>query len=515
MDTELRREARADVDPLRWLCLRLTRALYVGEVAEPDPALYAEAVRSADALLAAKPSPLLFDAVWQLSRHVWFSDPDLSFRLQEFIAHFLPAGPHEPPAPPMVDLWLHMVERGRFDEAIALLEQALPEARDNKTLCELEDHLGVTLCRAGRFAEGVRWMEQALTRLTTPQLWPTAWAYCHVDLAEAVMPTGDWTRAMAHVDQARRLDLDEISYLIWTACIAGDVECRRGNMTEAARWAQEARAVFGDDKDVAFSRFLTPTRYVEAAAAAAQGDLAGARERLSRLMTAPGIEASGYLWESVLLAANVEGDIGIAEQAGAATARASIRSAADRLPRAGAYYPVAYDQVMADLQRAEGHDTTEGWMRVVEGWRGIGHITLLGWALLHLAESSLRAGDREPAAPALAETWAIASKLGSVPLRDTVVELARRGHIELRQTGQEDRSTPPSGVLRRLTERELEVLRHVALGATNDELAAALIISPKTASVHVSRILAKLGVRSRAKATAIAYDEGLLGGPRI
>ena len=64
-------------------------------------------------------------------------------------------------------------------------------------------------------------------------------------------------------------------------------------------------------------------------------------------------------------------------------------------------------------------------------------------------------------------------------------------------------------MLARLTDRELEVLEHIAAGETNDELAAALFISPKTVSVHVSHILAKLEVTTRAKATAIAYQEGL------
>ena len=63
----------------------------------------------------------------------------------------------------------------------------------------------------------------------------------------------------------------------------------------------------------------------------------------------------------------------------------------------------------------------------------------------------------------------------------------------------------------RLTPRELEVLKHLGSGMTNDELAATLFISPRTASVHVSRILAKLDVSSRSKAAAIAYEEGLVG----
>ena len=60
-----------------------------------------------------------------------------------------------------------------------------------------------------------------------------------------------------------------------------------------------------------------------------------------------------------------------------------------------------------------------------------------------------------------------------------------------------------------LTARELEVLRLLAIGRTNREIAAELFISAKTASVHVSNIMSKLGVTSRVEAAAIAYRLGL------
>jgi DNA-binding NarL/FixJ family response regulator len=60
-----------------------------------------------------------------------------------------------------------------------------------------------------------------------------------------------------------------------------------------------------------------------------------------------------------------------------------------------------------------------------------------------------------------------------------------------------------------LTRRENEVLRLLATGASNREIAEALFISGKTASVHVSNILAKLGATNRTQAAAIARDLGL------
>ena len=79
----------------------------------------------------------------------------------------------------------------------------------------------------------------------------------------------------------------------------------------------------------------------------------------------------------------------------------------------------------------------------------------------------------------------------------------------------EVRSRPAAGRPRAelaaaLTEREVEVLRLVAAGLSNAELAEHLVISPATAKTHVSRILTKLGLRDRAQLVVIAYEAGLV-----
>lgn len=61
-----------------------------------------------------------------------------------------------------------------------------------------------------------------------------------------------------------------------------------------------------------------------------------------------------------------------------------------------------------------------------------------------------------------------------------------------------------------LTEREREVLRHVGLGQSNDELAERLFISPATARTYVSRLLDKLGARDRSQLVVLAYESGLV-----
>jgi DNA-binding NarL/FixJ family response regulator len=69
---------------------------------------------------------------------------------------------------------------------------------------------------------------------------------------------------------------------------------------------------------------------------------------------------------------------------------------------------------------------------------------------------------------------------------------------------------PRHGELERLTERELEVLRLVARGLSNQEIGDELFVSPATAKTHVSRLLMKLGARDRAQLIVIAYETGLV-----
>jgi DNA-binding NarL/FixJ family response regulator len=67
-----------------------------------------------------------------------------------------------------------------------------------------------------------------------------------------------------------------------------------------------------------------------------------------------------------------------------------------------------------------------------------------------------------------------------------------------------------ASVLSVLTEREREVLARVAAGMSNDEIGAALFMSPLTAKTHVNRMMVKLGARDRAQLVVIAYETGLV-----
>ncbi|MGW6737888.1 helix-turn-helix transcriptional regulator [Streptomyces sp. NPDC055013] len=119
---------------------------------------------------------------------------------------------------------------------------------------------------------------------------------------------------------------------------------------------------------------------------------------------------------------------------------------------------------------------------------------------LRHAEALLAADEREAATSEARAARETAARLGATLLLERVDALIRRGRLA-------DTPADRSSVL---TAREQDVLRLLALGRSNRQIGEELYITGKTASVHVSNILAKLGAASRTEAVAIAYREGLI-----
>jgi DNA-binding NarL/FixJ family response regulator len=142
----------------------------------------------------------------------------------------------------------------------------------------------------------------------------------------------------------------------------------------------------------------------------------------------------------------------------------------------------------------------------VAQWPRAGEPFPLAHALLRLGTPLVDKQDRDGAAVALAEARTIAERLGAAPLAAEVESLSRRARLPARPAA----SAETDAGLPALTHREVDVLRLVAEGQSNSQIAAGLFISPKTVSVHITNILAKLAVTNRREAAAIAYRAGLL-----
>jgi DNA-binding CsgD family transcriptional regulator len=166
---------------------------------------------------------------------------------------------------------------------------------------------------------------------------------------------------------------------------------------------------------------------------------------------------------------------------------------------------------LAERTRQEGRSDPAAWAAAIAAWERLGQPYRLAYACFRQAEALMAGGgDREAAGAALRRAAEITGRLGARPLDGEVRALAQRARLPLAPPAEAAPAPAPArddhfG----LTPREAEVLALVAQGQSNSQIAKALFISPKTASVHVSNILAKLGVHTRVEAAAIAHRLGL------
>ncbi len=174
------------------------------------------------------------------------------------------------------------------------------------------------------------------------------------------------------------------------------------------------------------------------------------------------------------------------------------------------------DQARAEVVEAGGQPVPDGWADLVAAWDGVGCPFFAAEARYRQADAHLRAGggrstaDRVVAARLLADARRTATALRAQPLRRNIEDLGRRARLELDDSTAEQSPSPAEPSPFGLTDRELQVLRLVNEGRSNGEIGAALFISVKTASVHVSNILRKLGAANRIEAAAIARRHEIL-----
>jgi DNA-binding CsgD family transcriptional regulator len=167
--------------------------------------------------------------------------------------------------------------------------------------------------------------------------------------------------------------------------------------------------------------------------------------------------------------------------------------------------------IAAELSRWNGRRDPTPWRAAVAAWDEVldpYRAAYCRWRMAH-AVLGTRAGRRE-ATRELAAAHQTAVRLAAQPLVAAIENLAGAARIRLDGAG----SDAAAAVAAELgfTQRELEILPLLAAGRTNAEIAGALVISPRTVGVHVSRILQKLGATRRTEAADIARRCGLISG---
>jgi DNA-binding CsgD family transcriptional regulator/tetratricopeptide (TPR) repeat protein len=167
------------------------------------------------------------------------------------------------------------------------------------------------------------------------------------------------------------------------------------------------------------------------------------------------------------------------------------------------------DQARASLHLYDGdaHAAVEPARSALLLWQRIGAPYLVARLHVLIGRACHALGDRDGAQLAWSAARATFGELGAAPDLAALAALPAAGASSSPGAA----SSGIAGVGHKLSPRELEVLRLVAAGKTNRAIAGALFLSEKTVDRHVSNILAKLDVSSRAAATAYAFQHGLVG----
>jgi pentatricopeptide repeat protein len=354
------------------------------------------------------------------------------------------------------------------------------------------------------------------------------------NLAESLTSAGRWDEALEILDQILSLGLPPLGRA-HPLLVRGRVAVLRGDTEAASLALAELRSLPAGLH--AESHYAFPLAELEIDARLASGELAGA---LAVASAPPARSGEGNPWFQWALLATAmracadaagagvtrfpapapapppglrwpgspDGVAGTAEPAelDLAGLRGSLRRQAGKLARRNPRHHAYAALFTAEAARADGRLDLAAWDAASTAWEDLGEPYPAAYCHLHAARAALKAGapDRAAAAGRLRRAAELAAQLSASPLLQRVTRLARQARVDL-PAGQQ---AAPARF--GLTGRELEVLRLVAAGRANRDIAAELFISPKTASVHVSNILAKLGVSSRVEAAATVHRLRLL-----
>jgi DNA-binding CsgD family transcriptional regulator/tetratricopeptide (TPR) repeat protein len=329
---------------------------------------------------------------------------------------------------------------------------------------------------------------------------------------EALLATGDW-------DEAERLSAAALrrltsSFPHWLLILRADVEIGRGEFDAARAHLEAASATLREDRVVGLydgylaDLALWERRWADADAAIQEG-LAQTRHReaaqIRVQLCAKGLRAHAEL--AALARARRDADA-LRDRLGRArrlliVARRAAAEASAITPNTDGWRALAE----AEHDRARREPRPGTWAEAAVTWERLERSPLAAYCRWRQAEALVAAGaSRVEASVPLREAHAVATRIGAKPLARELERLAERARLDLAppEAASADEKQDLEKILG-LTPREVEVLRLIARGYTNREIAEALVISVKTAGVHVSNILRKLDAPNRLEAAGIAH----------
>lgn len=370
---------------------------------------------------------------------------------------------------------------------------------------ELEAMAALTLVRAlvcsGHTTDAIAVAREALTRASSGGVQHFHGTRLVFEAAHALTVAGRWDDAIEVIDRGARSE-NAPHHLAHLRAGYGEIALRRGDLELADLHLEQLIDLLS--KGAGSSRLRTTTLRLRLERAHAGGDFTQVVDLVGDLVAQP--TPAQALWPALASAAGALAAPSSSQSSGRAEALQAVAELLESLPALGAVDRAYRDSIMLNLNVARPDPSEEAWLALADRWLEFGRPHDRGTALLRAAQVVAR-DDRRRARALLDRATDVASQFGATSLLRQCDALGRR-------IGSEGRATDPGAGTHtfaslRLTEREIEVFRLVALGMSNDEIARELFISRKTASVHVSNILGKLQVANRGAAAAFAHRHQL------
>jgi DNA-binding CsgD family transcriptional regulator/tetratricopeptide (TPR) repeat protein len=391
---------------------------------------------------------------------------------------------------------------------------ALWKARDLAIVCDAGEELArihaalnQSLRRQGRTAEREQVLRDGISYAAAMGLRNSFWPAMNYFLAELFMDIGRWDEADEILQGLGERGLAGI-HAMFTNAYRARLAAARGDAATAIRCADRVAALAEELPDQPIPQTIAWCAHAESCLWSGKADEAMSYvDQAIALTTSPMSRA-----EAVTIRARAAADL--AERArrrgqvGAdLVTDARAWAATERRPQVRALVATT----RAEVSRYDGNRDPDPWRGAVAAWDAAGDPYRAAYCRWRLAYALLgsRSG-RRAAARELSAARRTADQLGARPLLESSDRLAARARIGPQDTESGGDGTWAATAELGLTQRELEVLPLLMAGRTNAEIADALVISPRTVGVHVSRILQKLGAARRTEAADIARRRGLV-----
>lgn len=384
---------------------------------------------------------------------------------------------------------------------------------DQVRLARAHNNLAYLLRLQGRLPEAVETGRSGIEVAARAGLCRTVAAVSALNVADALILMGRWDEADEMMSAALRHDpAPRLAGLIYA--VRAEITLGRGDLARTSELLLLARTVLSGSGAAAAPESV-PMLTVAAGTALAENRVSDARSAVTAgLSRIPECQDLAAVWQLLVTGARVHSTIRLRARVFTEPSEpglaGALRAEAGRVPTDTPLL-AAYAAWFAAESAGPG-DAGRSWPELAGQFDALQATHPACYARVRAAAAAVGTGHRARARDLLREAAGAAERLGAAPLLEEIHRLAADAGMARDELVATPGDPPPDGRRLGLTGRELEVLRLMATGCSNREIAARLYISHRTAGVHVSHILAKLGVANRVEATAASYRLGLIAG---